>query len=654
VLSRATKALVLTLLASSSFPWWVAGLVRAQPLPLSGSALILTSQPPYVIPGEPFSVSFAIPGLSDITVNASLELYAPASSRSDLEATVRRGRGSRVVASIEETLARGAAGAFNMALDLLPSAAPAASVPYLRLPCYQECYGNYPALLTVRSSTRTYQLLIVLTVLDSQKASQPLLVNFLVPLEPDLASPGATLSAQLSALARELSALSRLGTTGFTLAPDPGALMLSGAIGGRGAARALQVLLGSTTGFEHVASPMHDLPPPSSSEAHAYSSDLAAGIDAEGSMLAAPPSVCALARQSVSAAYLSGLLAHHLTCLLAQASAFEAPQLSLTPTEPLGVAGYDQQLRVLLYQDFSSLLDPSQPYLSLMRLLADLSQVYFEAPNSGQPRGLAVFLPTGVDLDLAQLETLAAASPQLRLASLTSMLSSLAVPDGDRRSLLRLSSGRPPVPWAKVPQRTASQAQAIASALPSSAASSAAEAAYFTLLDPSLSSPVRSRLLDFLAGTVDRLAACVRLSVPSTVTLTSQEGHLPITASACRSFGRPQLRLSLASDNLSFPAGRTQEFVAQSSGATVYVPIKARGPGTFPLRLQLTTPSGYVLASHRILVRYGSFSLAAYVLTGASLALLAYWWAMTVAKRARARARKAPGFTRGKEPQGVG
>ncbi len=136
---------------------------------------------------------------------------------------------------------------------------------------------------------------------------------------------------------------------------------------------------------------------------------------------------------------------------------------------------------------------------------------------------------------------------------------------------------------------------------------------------------------------IAQILAQIEVPNPGTITLTSEIGSIPLTFrnNLDRSV---RIKISLASEKLTFPNGDTQEIELPPASTTVRIPVQARTPGTFPLRLSVTSADGFlVIANQEFEVRSTAVSAIGVVLMVGAVVVLALWWILDVRRRRRRR-----------------
>ncbi len=146
------------------------------------------------------------------------------------------------------------------------------------------------------------------------------------------------------------------------------------------------------------------------------------------------------------------------------------------------------------------------------------------------------------------------------------------------------------------------------------------------------------RELGVIEGAVHAFVGEIHLPNPSTITLTSRSGEVPLTFR--NDTGRPvRVRIALASDKLNFPQGSVQDVDLGTKSTTVRVSVQARTSGTFPLRVTVTSvDGGLAISDTRFRIRSTVVSTVGIALMGGAAVFLAAWWIYDIRRRRRRRA----------------
>ncbi|HLM97293.1 MAG TPA: DUF6049 family protein [Acidimicrobiales bacterium] len=303
--------------------------------------------------------------------------------------------------------------------------------------------------------------------------------------------------------------------------------------------------------------------------------------------------------------------------------------------------------------------------LTAIQLLAELSLVYYEAPNllgpGGTPatRGLVGVAPPAWAPDPAFVSTLLTGlqgNPVIRSVTLDQFFAQVPV-GADRQPVTRhpLAEAASPGSVVRALRTARARQEGLQSAVAASAAGSASAQAMGDLLlaaESSLLTPRQQQaaLAGFEAASARQLRG---LSVRSdTVRLTAGTASVPITI--LRNTPYPvTVEVRLTSDKVRFPRSGTQVSGApcrapqvlsspdrssfselctlSHSTNAVYVDMQSRASGDFQIGVQLTSPAGaVVLAEGQLTVRSIASSAVAIVLSVGAVVVLLVWWGRTV------------------------
>jgi hypothetical protein len=154
----------------------------------------------------------------------------------------------------------------------------------------------------------------------------------------------------------------------------------------------------------------------------------------------------------------------------------------------------------------------------------------------------------------------------------------------------------------------------------------------------------QTRLVHAAGRSLDVQLGQFAVSGDRTVTLTSQQGTLPVDIESSAGFPATA-SLTVTSDKLLFPNGASQwtrpGSVPIHPGTNIIdVPVTARSSGQFTVDVTLRSADGsLVLSQGEISVRSTATSVVGVVLSLGALAVLAVWWFRTSRKRRATRRR---------------
>ena len=123
----------------------------------------------------------------------------------------------------------------------------------------------------------------------------------------------------------------------------------------------------------------------------------------------------------------------------------------------------------------------------------------------------------------------------------------------------------------------------------------------------------------------------------STITLAGSGTDLPITVLSHLHYTVDTV-VHFVTDRISFPRGNSIDLVMNSPTESIRVPVSGAQGSSLTLQVILTTPNGQVvLARTAIQVRIAGTSVVGYLITFASLFVLAWWWWRTIRRRPKGR-----------------
>jgi len=317
----------------------------------------------------------------------------------------------------------------------------------------------------------------------------------------------------------------------------------------------------------------------------------------------------------------------------------EAPSNTLTWGAPFHVAGAGA-LSVLSVNDpLSTLMNETsiQPGRRAALWLASLAFLHFEEPNAPASRSVVVESPVGATSGAFTSDVLAglAHDPFNRLSPLTPLFDSSLIGTDGAPKVRTLNADASHSTWSvhnvdsllTLIGAVTSYAQGVKTGDVATQLRVAVAGAEV------LASPAqRQALIDAAQNRLNVQLAQFSIDA-SAITLAGAGTSLPITVISHAPYTVAGV-VHLVTDRLRFPKGGAVEVTMSSPTSSVRVPAADARGSSLTLQVLLTTPNGQVvLAKTAIQVRIAGTSVVGYLLTFASLFVLALWWWRTSRRR---------------------
>jgi len=287
------------------------------------------------------------------------------------------------------------------------------------------------------------------------------------------------------------------------------------------------------------------------------------------------------------------------------------------------------------------------PALKAQRLLAGLALVAVEQPS--EERAVVVMNPDTFDPTTALLDAIFAGlrgHPWLRAMNVEDVFAQVA-PETEAndtavsRALVQYDPPRPPVNATRY-DAAVGRLNAFRTLLaPGDARIAVAERAIVSSVSSAWSTPeTASRAeaeLAVVEATIDSFISQIRVPDPSTITLTSRSGEIPLTFQ--NDTGQTvSVLVQLESQKLSFPDGASRLVDLPPRSTTISFAVEARTSGSFPLRLTVRSADGSLpITDTDFRVQSTAVSTVGLVLMVGAGIFLALWWGLDFRRRQRAR-----------------
>ncbi|HTT58740.1 MAG TPA: hypothetical protein VMF33_01720 [Acidimicrobiales bacterium] len=512
--------------------------------------------------------------------------------------------------------------------------------PRLRLACSTNgCGGVYPIRYELSADGRTLTKWSLLSV-QSTSVDRPLQVTLVVPLTPRALRRPTHFADILDTLGRFPDSAVTLGVNYSVLAniqlnPTRGPIWVS----------ALE---------RAMVSPLHRvIDAPSSTidfaglDANHLASQVGEQFTLTSQMLAKmtshymdDPVVLSGAQSPASLAALNRSGFNQV--ILPESDLAEAPSSTLTWGAPFHVVGAGALVALSDDGPLSQLTHDKviEPGRRAAMVLATLAFLHFEEPFAPNSRSVVLETPANDTSDsfLSDLLSGLHGNPFSQLVSLSPSFSATQV-GADGAPVDRTLSAPQPSTWSA--HNVSSLLSLIGQV--NSFAQSVRSSNIATVLRVAVASSeteggpsARQSAINAAAHLLDEQLAQFSID-QSTITLAGSGTDLPITVLS-RLHYTVETVVHLVTDRVSFPKGNSVELIMNSPTESIRVPVSNAQGSSLTLQVILTTPNGQViLARTAIQVRIAGTSVVGYVITFASLFVLALWWWRTIRRRPKGR-----------------
>ena len=511
---------------------------------------------------------------------------------------------------------------------------------HLRLPCtVANCDGVYPLAISV-TIAGVRRLEWSMLAVRATPVLQPLQVDLIPVVDPLAWASASTSEANFTAIAHA-------GALPLTIATDyrplSRSLLSSSGLSWR------RALANSLTSAEHRVI----VAPPSSVDfaglaANGFSGEVARQVNLDTQLLRSVSG-----RYSDGPVYLEGAPSGSALAALVRAGfkEFVLPDSAFSPTpsttlgwgEPFNVTGVSGAVALATDSGLQQLTENSaiEPGRRVAMTLAELAFLHFEAPNARSVRTVVLPLNTGSlsPVFLSELLSVSQSNPFFTPSTLSESFSGSLIGADDSPASRQLVPVAPS-PWSsgnvaalsRLLSRTNSYLQAIASPSQTVALES------YSAQAEQLGSPAaRQGAIESAESYLDQQLRSFRID-DSAITLTGSGNDLPITLFSTASYPVTVV-LRFITDRLSFTKNQNPQAVTlATSTKSLRIPVTNRQGQSLTLQVELTTPDGKIELAHAaIQVRVAGASIVGYLLSGASLFVLAWWWLRTFRRKSQGR-----------------
>ncbi len=318
------------------------------------------------------------------------------------------------------------------------------------------------------------------------------------------------------------------------------------------------------------------------------------------------------------------------------------PSTTLTWGAPFHVAGAPGVIALAGDQGLSQLATDAsiEPDRRAVLTIDTLAFLHYEAPDAASVRTVAIIAPAG-GVDSAFVNDLLdalAGDPYVTLASLLPSFDSAMIGTNGAPASRALAPATPSQ-WS-TQNIDSLRYLALEDTSFTRAISSATEAATLraAVARAEIVGAPAPRQVAIDAATALLTRQLDQFSVDAgAVTLTGPGTPLPVTVYSREPY-TVNVVVHLITDRLSFPKGSNIPVSLDAPVKSLRVDTANHSGSSLTLQVVVTTPNGEVtLARAALQVRIAGASLVGYLLTGASLAVLAWWWWRTARRRSKGR-----------------
>lgn len=663
---RRAAAFAAVLLALAT-PMVRSGATRASAAPVvaAGTEMTLVAQDAWDVVGTELGLELRVPAaLATPDSLIRLVAYQPVTSRAAFDRITDGAAPNSVFDQVVLPLSALPAGATGSRSVTVGLEAPDDPRDPDRLSLRQA--GVYPLAIELRDGNdRTQSSFVTMAVVVAAGAfggaaplTQRLGVAWVWPLEagpstrPD-GSNDPAVTAELrpqGRLGRQAEALTRAGDVPLTLAPGPETLEAWVAQGrdDPAIARGANALIDASGRFQVISGTYVPTNLPSllaGGLVSAVDGQLAGGSDALSGLLSTPVDTRTALARPIDGASLARLRAGGADRVIIDDSSVVAPsgrppvtrpltlQPSLNPDGPVAALESDTGIAQLLGGN-------TAPALRAQLVLAALSVVAQEEPEAA--RAVAFTNPVGLDAPTSLFDAILTGlrgHPWLQAETTADVFAN--VPSESSRDLADYSPPAPPV-GALVYELTRSRLTAFRSLAGSDdPAVVAGERSLLLSESATFAGPAgefrASATIASVGVSIDAFLARIRVPRPSTITLTSRSGEIPLTFR--NDTGKSvDVLIELFSPKLYFPEGSSRLVTLDPKSTTVRFAVEALTSGTFPLRLSVRSADGVLaVADTQFHVRSTVVSTVGFALMAGAVAVLVLWWGIHIRRTRRAR-----------------
>ncbi len=313
---------------------------------------------------------------------------------------------------------------------------------------------------------------------------------------------------------------------------------------------------------------------------------------------------------------------------------------NVTPTAPVTLRSSSVSLLgvdSVLTREFSTANTSMRRALST----ADLSQIYFDAPNDPSQRAIVV------SVNISNATSMINFSSSLRrvltdpLTGLVSLNTAFSIPSHRSVSMSRLNLASTATKSCRRLPRSelgkgAQYLQTVTSLNTNISNRLTLERYLLDAESAALTKPESEALIVKAKSLAKEDFHSVSVVTNSSFTLTSRKTTIPVTVTSKLKLP-VSVRLELKSLKLEFPQGNVKDVTLNHPTSTISFPVAVKTLGSFPLQIVVQAPNGVTITTSTVRVNSEAFSIVGVALTLGSLGVFLIWWARSISRKRRSR-----------------
>jgi hypothetical protein len=617
-------------------------------------SVVFVSQTPYNYINSDFNLSFELNNaVQGASYEITLDLFTALSSRSAYDASLNTTLNSPVskIGPLSLSNLTANAGIYSLDVALINSYNSNPQAPSFYFACQYTCSGIYPVRLNLYNSSGVLLSDFVshIVLLNQKAYEHKLNVANIISLGYNMSFSSLNLNspisnADLNSIEQLTSVLKSASGISYDLMLNPWIMQKIYNSDDKTAKEIISNIKAISTDskVEFLESPFSPIDPGSlisSGLTSEISEEITRGSNILGSLFHpanfASVWVSQIPMTNAAVSYLSSL---GYKDFVGAPLVYRAVYLSKTATQPFLLENAPNGIMALAYdQALSQRLNEGPGVINSYNLTGELSQIFFDDPNSYDQRSVELLLNAENlnALTLSNYLSQLTNNPVLNPSDLSTVFRNTPVGvlyNPKYRSLTNIQAPR-------INKNQILNAEKFVSAISSMTGPQSAQELsddVLTGISIQLNTYQKNAYLSAPAHYFNNLASSISMVAERDLTLTSNSATIPVTLSSRQSNNNLKVKIVLESNALDFKHNNFKIVVLNKAQTTTYFSVTARGTGSFPVDVVIESPANsLVLLRSKIIVNSNQFSLLGIILSIAAILLLLYWWISVIYKKWR-------------------